>query len=332
MTTRAGLRADSQVDAIPLEEQAQQIVNGKKAVVLLVACSNTAAGAKFRALKALALQLVNGLRDGQRFTILAFGAGVLSFDDVLHAASPKTKELAETFLGCLELLGHADLDHALMRAQRLAVGQDAQIALLAAHAAEYTGIYDLTSSATARITHVIEYDGHGQSPLTALARTTGGTYMAIAAPAETSAVAPEQLPRKYACCGTALLRLPRPEARCSPEWLTEQLQQQSIGSLALVVDKSICAGFSAAVAELRDAGIDDGLLKTTFELALHNLQQIGGLSWLRQVAVPPALIDRRAYLELRILAIQCCRDWCHQELVFNPSYNAESLPKFIRSN
>lgn len=318
------------VAAIEPANQALRSIEGKSAILLVIDCSN-AAGGKIIALKALALQLVNSLREGQRFTLMVFGNGVLTFDDALYEATAKTKELASRFLECIGSLGDPNLEHALGRALGMKAAEDAEILLLAAHAPSSLRLADPQASEPARIFHIIEYEGSALSPLRGFAQKSGGNYITMAAPAESPAVPPAHLPRKYDCYGTALLRLKRSESSCSPAWLSEQLQQYALGDISSVVGK-MAPEFSTTLTELRESGLDETLLTTCFRLALKNLQHLGGLSWRQQEAIPKTLLERRIYLELRILAFRCCRDWCHQELVFNPNYTPDDIPAFLLRN
>lgn len=319
------------VAAIQPEKQALRSIEGKLAISLVIDCSNAAAGGKILALKALALQLVNSLREGQRFTLMVFGSGVLTFDDALYEATAKTKELAARFLECIGLLGEPNLEHVLGRALGMKAAEDAEILLMAAHAPGSLRLADPQASKPTRVIHVIEYERSEPSPLRLLAQQSGGNHITMAAPAEFPAVPLEHLPRKYDCSGTALLRLKRSESNCSPAWLSEQLQQNTLGDISSIVRK-MAPEFSTTLAELRESGLDEALLTNCFRLALKNLQHLGGLSWRQQKAVPKTLLERRIYLELRILAVRCCRDWCHQELVFNPNYNPEDIPAFLLRN
>lgn len=319
------------VAAIEPANQALRSLEGKSSIVLAIDCSNAAAGGKIIALKALALQLVNSLREGQRFTLMVFGSGVLTFDDALYEATAKTKELAVQFLECIGLLGEPNLEHALGRALGMKAAEDAEILLLAAHAPSSLRLADPQTSKPTRVIHVIEYERSEPSTLRVLAQQSGGNHITMAVPTESPAASPAHLPRKYDCCGTALLRLKRSESNCSPAWLSEQLQQYALGGIPSIAGK-MASDFSTTLAELRESGMDETLLTTCFRLALKNLQHLGGLSWRQQEAVPKTLLERRIYLELRILAVRCCRDWCHQELVFTPSYSPEDIPAFLLQN
>lgn len=312
------------------ESAAFHIIERKPAVVLLIDCSNPMAGAKLSAAKALGLQLVGSLREEQRFTLVAFGAGVLAFDTVLHEASIKAKDLAAKFLNCLGLLGDPNLDHALKRAMRLSAPLDAEIVLLTAHSPPSLNEVTRQARESARRLHIVEYGGCQDSPCNELATSTGGNFVVMPLPAELPAMPIEPLPRRYVCHGTALLRLKRPEAPCSPAWLSQQLAQDRPAEELLSQWKEIFPDLHAALTTLLGQGFDATTLLTCFKQVLNHLQTIGGISWLRLEADHEPSFDQLLYLELRVIAIDCCRDWCHQELVFNPPYDPRSLPDFLQ--
>ena len=41
-------------------------------------------------------------------------------------------------------------------------------------------------------------------------------------------------------------------------------------------------------------------------------------------------LGRLLYLEIRMLVMSTCREWCLREVVFNESYETQDIPAFLR--
>jgi VWA domain-containing protein len=324
--------------AVLPNEFVQSVMAPARAIVFVIECSNAMAGEPLRAAIAACRQLVERLQQGQRFNLVAFGSGTLLFDEQLHPASSRTISLAGAFLGLLDVMGKNAVRHALRRA-RHQVRERADIVLIGM--GDGSPLHEEIRAARELAVkfHCIDYSGVANSSRRHLAERTEGHFLALPAPMNTRPIPPESLPSKYACYGTALIRRQRPPVPFHPDTLATALQryrQSGPGGEAPAApfnwaDIPLPPKLIAGLATLRERGIAELEMVTGLLEALGGLSRTGGMLGPAWDRADDKSADPDISLELRILAMASYREWCLQDVIFNPSYDLEDVPEFLRS-
>ena len=328
------------VESVSLPEKfIESVLDSRRPVVFVIDCSNAMYGAPLDSARACCRQLLGLLADDRRFNLIAYGSGALAFDVELHAAGARAKALAYDFLDLVDVMGGNAVRHALDRALRHAVKGPVDIVLIAAGRAESMHPVIRKARELSVRVHCIDYSNAEKSTLSELAEKTLGAYVRVPKPENAHPISEKSLPHKYVCYDTALILLGRPPVACHPDDLVRVLRKhlhsrrgnsaeaEASSSLEDVFPASLAAGLR----EFRLRGVGDGALVACLKRALHDILQIGDVSWTRVHRLPsnPA-INRLLYLEIRILVMSICREWCLQEVVFNESYDPQDIPAFLR--
>ena len=317
----------------------ESVLDLPRPIVFVINCSNAMHGAPLNSARACCRQLLGLLADDRCFNLIAYGSGALAFDVELHAAGARAKALANDFLDLVDVMGGNAIGHALDRALRHAVKGPVDIVLIAAGRAESMDPVIRQARELSVRVHCIDYSTADRSTLSKLAENTQGSYVRMPKPENTHPIPKGALPHKYVCYDTALIRLGRRPVACHPDDLVSALRNhlhsdhgnsaeaEAISRIEDVFPASLAAGLR----EFRLRGAGEGALVACLKRALRDILQIGDVSWTRVPPLPthPA-IDRLLYLEMRILIMSICREWCLQEVVFNESYDPQDIPAFLR--
>lgn len=293
--------------------------------VFVIDCSNAMAGEPLLAAKAACRRLIGSLGDHQHFNLVAYGSGALMFDESLHRASPRTQFLAGDFLELLEVMGEKALRHALNRALGSAGNEPCNVVVLAGGAEGDLEAAIRKAGDLAAKVHCLDCSGREASPLRGLAEMTGGIHLPLPRPANASPIPEKSLPRRYGCVDTAFIRLEREPVPCSPDGLMQALASRQPFSW---LDDNAGASLQAWLREMGYPPMSEAAAVASCERVLEDLRHMGGLSWMRH-RMAGDVIDGPIYLKLRVRSMQRCRQWCRQEVVFNPSYDPADLPPFL---
>lgn len=96
-------------------ERAQEI---KREVTLVVDCSGSMEGEKFEQAKAAAVQVINGLNDGEAFNVVDFSDSVESFEARPVVKTPRTLADVRRYIDRMDVRGGTNINEALQTALR----------------------------------------------------------------------------------------------------------------------------------------------------------------------------------------------------------------------
>lgn len=293
-------------------------------IVCILDCSDAMAGGALGHAKAICRGLIDALQDSRRFTLVAFGSGVLAFDDCLHVADEPTKALAGDFLELLEPLGGHALHHAMERALACRQGNvDAVVCVGEGRGLPLHGIQRLARERAVAI-HAVDFAPPGSSSLLPLCAATGGIRVSLEKP-EGENPPSQSEPLRYFCYQGILFR----RARVLPEWHPGRVIELLNALARAEGDGSLPAELAGEVAALERGGYGRRRILAVLSLVMNDLAAIGGTGWLRQPASPGAAGRGSLYLHLRVRMMALCRDWCRQEVRDNPSFGLEAVPGFL---